>query len=118
LRFLIDTNLPRRLTAWLASRGHQCTHVLDLGLGHGSDNELWTHCLAGDAIIVSKDEDFANWVHAGRPGPSVLWLRTGNGTVRDLIQCLAPVIADVEARLAAGERLVEVRSISRARPNP
>ncbi len=70
-----------------------------------------------EAVIVSKDEDVADWVRADRPGPSVLWLRTGNGTVRDLIQCLAPVIADVEARLAAGERLVEVRSIRGDRPH-
>jgi hypothetical protein len=60
---------------------------------------------------------FAQWVHARRPGPSVLWLRTDNGTVRDLIRCLTPVITEVEARLAAGERLVEVRSISQSSPD-
>ena len=31
------------------------------------------------AVIVTKDEDCANWVMAGRSGPQAFWLRTGNG---------------------------------------
>lgn len=115
MRFLIDTNLPRRLAGWLAGRGHHCEHVLDLGLAQGSDNSIWTRCHEQDFIIVSKDEDFANWVRADRLGPAVLWLRTGNGTVHDLIACLAPIIDGIESRLAAGERLVEVRTQGQTR---
>ena len=109
MRFVIDANLPRRLTAWFAARGHECDHVLDLGLGQGSDSDIWRRCVSMGAIIVSKDEDFANWVRAGRPGPAVVWLRTGNGTARRLVATLTPVISAVEARLTAGDRLVEVR---------
>jgi predicted nuclease of predicted toxin-antitoxin system len=109
LRFLIDTNLPRRLSQWLAARGHQCEHVLDLGLGQGSDNDLWLRRRDSETVVVSEDEDFAVWVMAGRPGPAVVWLRTGNGTTRDLIASLTPVIAEIEARLEAGDRLIEVR---------
>ncbi len=83
--------------------------MLDLDLGQGSDHEIWSHCAVATAIIVSKDEDFANWVRAGRAGPAVVWLKTGNGTTRDLIQSLKPVIETIESRLAAGERLIEVR---------
>jgi predicted nuclease of predicted toxin-antitoxin system len=109
LRFLIDTNLPRRLGDWLRTRGHHGEHVLDLGLGQSADNALWVRCRDTATVLVSKDEDFANWVRADRPGPAVVWLRTGNGTTHDLIASLTPVIADIEARLAAGDRLIEVR---------
>jgi len=107
--FLVDTNLPRRLTAWLQARGHDCEHVLDLGLGQSSDGEIWSRCRATGGVIISKDEDFANWVNAGRPGPAVAWLRTGNGTTARLIDTLSSVFDAVEARLAEGERLIEVR---------
>lgn len=97
------------MSKWLAARGHYCEHVLDLGLGQGSDNELWLRCRDSETAIVSKDEDFAVWVMANRPGPAVVWLRTGNGTTRDFIASLTPVIEEIETRLAAGDRLIEVR---------
>lgn len=75
----------------------------------GSDNDLWLRCSDSATVIVSKEEDFAVWVMADRPGPAVVWLRTGNGTTRELIASLAPVIADIEARLMAGDRLIEIR---------
>jgi len=94
---------------WLASRGHQVEHVLDLELAQASDGALWARCRDTTAIVVSKDEDFANWVRAGRAGPAVVWLRTGNGTTDRLIETLSPVIDAVEACLAAGDRLIEIR---------
>lgn len=109
MRFVVDANLPRRLTDWLIERGHQCEHVLDLDLAQSSDEEIWRYCLSSGAIIVSKDEDFANRVRGGRRGPVVVWVRTGNGTTRELIQGLAPIFGTIEARLMMGERLVEVR---------
>jgi hypothetical protein len=39
----------------------------------------------------------------------VLWLRTGNGAKRDLLNLLEPLWPMIEARLAAREHLVEVR---------
>jgi predicted nuclease of predicted toxin-antitoxin system len=110
VRFLIDANLPRRLRTWLITRGHECEHVLDLGLGQGSDGAIWTRCGATGATIISKDEDFAHWVRGGRPGPAVVWLRTGNGTTQALIASLEPAMHAVESRLAAGDRLIEVRA--------
>ncbi len=109
MRFLVDANLPRRLAEWLVLRGHESDHVLDLGLARSVDGDLWARCIATNAVIVTKDEDFANWISAGRPGPAVVWLRTGNGTTQRLIESLTPVFEVVEARLAAGDRLVEIR---------
>jgi predicted nuclease of predicted toxin-antitoxin system len=109
VRFLVDANLPRRLAVWLQARGHQCEHVLDLGLACSADGDIWNRCRATGAVLVSKDEDFAIWVRAKREGPSVVWLRTGNGTTQALIACLGPIIHTVEDRLAAGDRLIEIR---------
>ena len=111
MRFLIDANLPRRLTAWLAERGHHCEHVLDLGLGQSSDSDLWTLCGQTGATILTKDQDFADRVRATPMGPAVIWLRTGNGTTADLIALLTPLISTIEARLSAGDRLVELRRL-------
>lgn len=109
MRFLVDTNLPRALAGWIGAKGHECEHVLDIALGQAIDRDIWRQAAAVGAVIVSKDEDFADLVRRTQTGPSVLWVRTGNGTTRQLLTFLTPMWSAIEARLAMGERLVEVR---------
>lgn len=109
MRFLVDTNLPRALCSWLGAKGHSCQHVLDLSLAQASDAEIWKVATASDQIIVSKDEDFADLALRTAAGPGVVWLRTGNGTNRQLLDYLNSLWPHIERRLSAGERLVEVR---------
>ncbi|MGH7022622.1 MAG: DUF5615 family PIN-like protein [Caulobacteraceae bacterium] len=109
MQFLVDANLPRRLCHWLTGLGHQCDHVLDLGLGQASDEVIWVRATQIDTVIVTKDQDFADRVTVTRTGPAVVWLRTGNGATVDLIAMLTPMMPTIEARLASGDRLVELR---------
>jgi predicted nuclease of predicted toxin-antitoxin system len=109
VRFLIDTNLPAALADWIAGKGHVCDHVLRIGMAQAKDVALWRRTEETGETIVSKDEDFADLVRRTATGPSVLWLRTGNGTTRDLLALLDPLWSRIEARLASGERLIEVR---------
>jgi predicted nuclease of predicted toxin-antitoxin system len=109
VRFLIDTNLPKSLCRWIASKGHEAEHVLDLGLGQADDADIWVQAQATGAVVISKDEDFPDMVRLGSAGPSVVWIRTGNGTTRQLLTYLETLWPHVEARLGMGDRLVEVR---------
>jgi predicted nuclease of predicted toxin-antitoxin system len=108
LKFLVDTQLPKVLARCLEREGHVAEHVLDLDLGQSTDNDVWRHAEEIDAVIVSKDEDFAQWVMSGRRGPKVVWLRVGNCTNAELVDWLLPVWPDVVRALESGERLVEV----------
>lgn len=109
MRFLVDANLPRALSQWLSASGDTAEHVLDIGLGMAKDWDIWQRAAATGAAIVSKDEDFADRVYRSSDGPAVVWLRTGNGTFRQLTAHLEPVWPSVRQRLAAGDRLIEVR---------
>ena len=109
MRFVVDTNLPRALATWIVAKGHNAEHVLDIGLAQVKDAAVWIRASETGAVIVSKDEDFADLVRRTQTGPSVLWLHTGNGTTRDLLHLLDPLWPTIELRLMAGERLVEVR---------
>ncbi len=88
MRFLIDTNLPKALCAWFAAKGHQCEHVLDIGLAQSKDVEIWQHAAENGAIVVSKDEDFADLARQPKTGPAVIWMHTGNGTTRSVLRLL------------------------------
>ena len=62
MRFLIDTQLPKVLARRLNESGYACEHVLDRDLGQSSDNTIWNFALENEIVIVSKDDDFAEWI--------------------------------------------------------
>lgn len=107
MNFLVDAQLPPSLCAWLRSKGHQATHVMDVGLLAATDRAIAAKAVADGLILVSKDEDFVILLMSD--GLQLLWLRIGNATNRALVAWLAPRWAAVEAALGAGERFVEVR---------
>jgi predicted nuclease of predicted toxin-antitoxin system len=109
VRFLVDTQLPAALAAWLRERGHQAEHVLDIDLAQSKDTAVWRYAEEHGAVIISKDEDFAEWVRRGRPGPSVVWLRIGNSSKRALLVWLEPMLPLIVQKLEQNDRLVEVR---------
>ena len=109
MRFLVDNQLPAALAEWLRQQGHEAEHVLDVQLAQAKDNPIWQRAERHGAVIVSKDEDFAEWVRRGRPGPAVVWLRLGNSTRRELLTWISPRWPTVITRLQEGARLVEVR---------
>lgn len=109
MRFLIDTQLPNALARWLQQSGYEAEHVLDIGLAQSKDNPIGHYVQQRSAVVISRDEDFAEWVRRGRPGPQVVWLRIGNSSKRALLAWLDPLWPGVLVRLKEGDRLVEVR---------
>ncbi len=109
MRFLVDTQLPAGLARWLRGRGHQAEHVLEIGLAQSSDTLVWRYAQEHGAVIVTKDGDFADWVQRGRAGPSVVWLRIGNSSKRELLLWLDPLLPILVQKLEQNDRLIELR---------
>ncbi len=109
MRFLVDTQLPAALARWLREKGHQAEHVLDVNLAQSKDTPIWRYAQEHGAVIVTKDEDFAEWVRRGRPGPPVIWLRIGNSSTPNLLVWLEPLLPQIVRKLEQNDRLVEVR---------
>ena len=70
MRFLVDAQLPPALARWLAAQGHEAEHVVDCELAQASDPAIWDYAISVGAIIVTKDEDFAqrSWLNLKAPG--------------------------------------------------
>jgi predicted nuclease of predicted toxin-antitoxin system len=109
VRFLVDTQLPAALARWLREKGHQADHVLDVNLGQSKDTPIWQYAQEHGAVLVTKDEDFAEWVRRGRPGPSVVWLRVGNSSTRNRLLWLEQLLPLIVQQLEQNDRLIEVR---------
>ena len=109
MRLLFDNHLPVQLAVFLRWRGHECTHVCDVGLDEASDLEVWTYATREQWVVVSKDEDFVSL--ANRPGDSgrLIWVRLGNCRNAALIEAFDRVHDNLVSAFERGQRIVEVR---------
>lgn len=109
MRFLLDAQLPPRLTKALKRAGHEAVHVYDCGLLTATDREIWRHAVKEKAVILTRGADFAVLrLHSGR-GPAVAWLRLGNLSTEALVTAVMDALPEIIVALEAGEVLVEVR---------
>jgi predicted nuclease of predicted toxin-antitoxin system len=82
-------------------------------LTHAKDNVLWHRAQATAAVIVSKDEDFADLVRRSTEGPMVVWLRTGTEVWRTRYAIVGFVIGS----LTLGGAILESLSLSLVGPD-
>jgi predicted nuclease of predicted toxin-antitoxin system len=108
MRFLVDAQLPPALARWLVAAGHEAEHVGDVGLGGALDQAIWAYAESLGAIIVSKDEDFAQRKVLRNAGPPVVWVRLRNTRRRELLIWFEAVLPGIIDALERGESLIEV----------
>ena len=109
MKFLVDQQLPPALAAFLAGAGHQAQHVREIGLKEAEDAAIWSHALAHEMVMVSKDEDF--YFLALLPGSTgrLVWVKIGNCRKQVLLDKFRTQIVAIIAALDAGSRIVEIR---------
>ena len=107
-KFLVDNQLPVALARWLRDRGCQADHVLELQLGQAPDAIIWNQAASERAVILSKDEDFAQMTLVRSEPVPVIWLRVGNCRTTQLLAVLERAWPQIDQQLAAGARLIEV----------
>lgn len=108
MRFLVDAQLPAALARWLVEHGHIAEHVSDIGMSAASDRVIWEYAHRASAVIVTKDEDFAQRRVLAVVGPSVLWLRIRNSRKQELLSRFSNLLHIAVAAFERGETLVEV----------
>ena len=109
MKILIDAQLPPGLKLLLTQAGHEAYHVVEVGLRDADDAQLWEYAVQEQAVILTKDEDFASRRLREPDGPTIIWLRVGNCSRAALLRWLGPLLVSIEALVAAGERVIEVR---------
>ena len=108
MRFIVDAQLPPALAVWLAARGYEASHVLDLHLGNATDRAIWDFALSAAATIITKDEDFAHHASSASSAPAIVWIRFGNVRTPQLLARLNAVWPEVSDALNRGELLIEL----------
>jgi predicted nuclease of predicted toxin-antitoxin system len=109
MRFVVDAQLPPALARWISDRGYRAEHVCDFTMVTASDQDIWAYALSCGAVIVTKDQDFANRRASDLSGPPIVWLRCGNTRRHELPVRFEQHFPTLLAALDRGEPLVEVR---------
>jgi predicted nuclease of predicted toxin-antitoxin system len=86
----------------------EAVHVRDLGFSTASDHRIWRELIAPAAVLITRDLDLATIVKWEPSTGHVVLVSVGNCRNRALIALFERRWADVQRRLAAGERLIEL----------
>ena len=72
------------------------------------DQEIWSYAHAKGAVIVTKDQEFADKRILASSGPVVVWVRLGNSRNSALIGWLELGFPSVLDAIERGETLIEL----------
>jgi predicted nuclease of predicted toxin-antitoxin system len=109
VKFIVDNQLPASLAYYLRQRGFDCQHVLEAGLGNAHDSVICRHAELEQRIIISKDEDFFYFAKLREPRIKIIWVRLGNCRTSALLAAFERSWPQIEARLKAGDLIIEIR---------
>lgn len=105
----IDMQLPPALAEWWTQQfGMSAVHFATLGFERTPDEVAFESARQQNAIIVTKDVDFATLVQRLGAPPRVIWLRCGNTSVAALKLQLEQVIPSALQLIESGESLIEI----------
>lgn len=87
MKFIIDAQLPRKLSAFLSEKGFDSIHTLDLPKKNKtSDSEINKISIEQKRILISKDSDFYNSYFQKVEPYKLIYLTTGNISTGELIE--------------------------------
>ena len=106
-RFIVDTQLPPKLSKYLLSQGFDSKHTTAFQEGHLlQDSEIIQFAIDEERIIVTKDQDFFDdYLVRGLP-PKVLLLQLGNIGNSKLINMFAANQSSLLSLLEGGAELI------------
>jgi predicted nuclease of predicted toxin-antitoxin system len=105
--FVCDVHITPKLLTQLRAKGHDGDHFIGIDWGRTADKDIWEYARMRDAIVVSKDDDFAR-LSISRPGPRVILVRLGNCTNEQLLRRFDKSLDEILSHFESGVRLVEL----------
>lgn len=79
MKFLLDAQLPKKLSLFLQYKGHDSIHTLDLpNQNRTKDSEVNTLSMKDQRVVISKDTDFVESLLISDKPYKLLYINTGN----------------------------------------
>jgi len=111
MKFLVDAQLPLRLSHRLREAGHDALHALDLPQGNRTiDAEVIALSIREQRAVVTKDADFVNSFLIIHQPYQLLLISTGNIKNAELKALLLAVLSAIVSAFATYDFLELTRS--------
>lgn len=112
MKIWLDAQLSPNLAAWISQEfDTDSTPVSDLGLRSATDLEIFHAARDADAVVVTKDRDFAHLVTRLGPPPRIIWLTCGNTSNATLQVVLKRSLQEALDILTTENALVEISDV-------
>ena len=106
MKFVVDAQLPAKLSRLLAEAGHDCVHTSQLPEGNRTpDATLADLADDEDRVVVTKDRDFRNSHLLRRSPRRLLTVSTGNVANAELLALFAEHLDTVVDALSEAEHV-------------
>jgi predicted nuclease of predicted toxin-antitoxin system len=100
MKILLDANISYKLVNKLNPIFGECVHADLIGLNvPAQDVDIWKYAQKNGYIIITKDNDFLDFLEIKGYPPKIVLLRTGNNSSKALMELLTnikPMIEDLE----------------------
>ena len=110
MKYIIDAQLPRKLSTWLNDNGFEAIHTLDLpDKNDTEDLEIIRISTEIDSsVVVSKDKDFPDYRFIKNLPHRLLWVTTGNIVNKDLLILFENAINQIDSEFRGGKLFIEL----------
>lgn len=109
MKLWLDEHLSPLLAAWITSSfGIEAEHVRNLNLERAPDRDVFGAARSANAVLITKDADFAGILERFGPPPRIIWLTCGNTSNANLKRLLARSLRQSIDAIEAGEAIVEI----------
>ncbi|MBF0572743.1 MAG: DUF5615 family PIN-like protein [Desulfamplus sp.] len=108
MKYLIDAQLPKRLSVALQNIGYDSVHTLDLpDQNRTKDRYINTVSLKEQRVVISKDSDFIDSILISGKPFKLLYVATGNISNTKLLKLFLDNIQEIDHSFAT-YRLIEL----------
>jgi len=105
----VDAHLSPALAKWITAEfGKDAQCVRNVGLRQAKDKDIFASARQANAIVLTKDADFAEMVDRLGPPPHVIWLTCGNTSSTALHLLLKKTLPRALELIRKGDALVEI----------
>ena len=112
MKFLVDAQLPKKLSLLLQYKGFDSIHTLDLpNKNYSKDSEINQISIKEKRVLISKDADFIESLLISNKPYKLICISTGNITNKELLELFSKNI-DLIVNSIKHHRLVEISSNS------
>lgn len=107
MKVLIDESIQQGVADLLVHEGHDALHVVAIGLGGGSDDQVLATAKRDGRILVTADTDFGDLLAlSGESQPSVVLLRRPGLRPEERAEAIRAAFEAVGDRLESGALVV------------